>query len=153
MKLSTVFKFLLMIIFVVFSGGQAFSGIVPIPVTFDNITKVEQRHNPGVDPNYIELIIEGKSAGKPLSASISVISPGSGGQNIFQSCEKDAMLAFHYPEKYRFEIVSASSASEGWLKLNVAGTVSDYVFCSLNAKTNSLAVPLSQPPNTLQISN
>jgi len=153
MKFSTVFKFLLAIIFVSFSSGQALSGIIPITITFDSIVKVEQRHNPGVDPNYIELIIEGRSGGKEAGVSISVISPGSGGQNIFQSCQKDAMLAFHYPEKYKFEVVSANPLSEGWLKLNVGPTVSDYVFCSLNAKTTSLPVPVSQPVNNLQISN
>jgi len=153
MKFSTVVKVLLAILFVSFSSGQALSGIVPITVVFDSIAKVEQRHNPGVDPNYIELIVEGKSAGKEAGVSISIITPNAGGQNIFQSCQRDAMLAFHYPEKYKFEIVSASPLTEGWLKLNVGPTVSDYVFCSLNAKTNSLVVPTNQAIGNVQISN
>ncbi|MCE9624393.1 MAG: hypothetical protein K8R69_02900 [Deltaproteobacteria bacterium] len=153
MKFSTVVKLLLAMLFVSFSSRQALSGMVPITVAFDNITKVEQRHNPGVDPNYIELIVEGKSAGKGVGASISIKNPNAGAQGIFQSCQRDAMLAFHYPDKYKFEIASENPLSDGWLKVYVGPADSDYVFCSLNAKAVSLPVPVTQSIGNVQISN
>ncbi|MFO1463971.1 MAG: hypothetical protein U1F66_09330 [bacterium] len=72
-----------------------------------------------------------------MSLSITVNNPGWGAQKLFESCEKDAMLAFHYPSRYGFEIISSETGKDGSATLHITDSNSDPLICSLKTKENS----------------
>ncbi len=104
-------------------------------VALESVTKVEQQHNPGVGANYLALNIEGRSGGKPMNVSISVNAPGWGAQKMIDSCEKNAMLATHYPGRYLFEVISGDTGQDGSVTLHVSDSTSDAVVCSVKVRS------------------
>lgn len=140
MKIQHRFAFLLGVLALSWTGiGNALAGegLAINPIYLDAVTKVSQQHNPGIGLNYLALNIEGKSGGKPMSLSITVNNPGWGAQKLFESCEKDAMLAFHYPSRYGFEIISSETGKDGSATLHITDSNSDPLICSLKTKENS----------------
>lgn len=149
MKIQTLIKVVLPMMALVFLGSRqaAGQGWAINVVSLDAVTKVEQRHNPGVGPNYLVLAIEGKSGGKPMSISISFNTTGWGAQKLFDSCEKNALLAMHYPAKYVFEIMSQDTGQDGNVQLDVSSSTSDAVMCSV--KTRSMMIDPKLPSTQL----
>lgn len=124
-------------------------------VSLESVIKVQQQHVPGVGANYLALSIEGRSSGKPMNVNISVNSPGWGAQKMLDSCEKNAMLALHYPGRYLFEVVSVDSGQDGSVKLHVSDGNSDAVTCSVKAKAQAVdtQIPSAVIMKTPNISN
>ena len=137
MKIQFLVKFFLpmMALFLLGSRHAAGQGLAINVVSLDTVTKVEQRHNPGVGPNYIVLVVDGKSGGKPMSVSISFNSTGWGAQKLFDSCEKNALLVMHYPSRYAFEVMSQDAGQDGTVQLDVSSSTSDAVMCSVKSKS------------------
>ncbi|MCC6272599.1 MAG: hypothetical protein IT572_03955 [Deltaproteobacteria bacterium] len=142
-------------LFVAATGNLSAQNWAINPVSLESVTKVQQQHNPGVGANYLALSIEGRSAGKPMNVNISVNSPGWGAQKMLDSCEKNAMLALHYPGRYVFEVVSGDNGQDGWITLNVSDGNSDAVICSVKTKTQVMdpQIPSTSIMKTPNISN
>ncbi|MDL1870709.1 hypothetical protein FBR05_00725 [Deltaproteobacteria bacterium PRO3] len=137
------------------TGNLSAQSWVIVPVFLESVTKVQQQHNPVYGANSLTLSIEGRSAGKPMNVNISVNSPGWGAQKMFDSCEKHAMLALHYPGRYVFEVVSGDGGQDGSITLNVSDGNSDAVICSVKAKTQVMdpQIPSTSIMKTPNISN
>lgn len=118
-------------------------GNIDAIITFDSITKITQNFNPDAGQ---EVIILGKVNGKVFTVYLNITTANTGAQASLEACQRDAFLAFHYPEKYNFVFYSNATIADNKQVANFSVAGGHNIGCTLQGKGGLLNVPAIAAP-------